>query len=194
MKDIWKANLEKAQSVLREFSNSSDLMNACNEFSEALYQTYENGGKALSCGNGGSHCDALHFAEELTGQFSKPRKPLGAIALGEATHVTCTSNDYGFDHIFSRQVEALGRSEDLLVALSTSGNSKNVVEAVKSAKKIGLKTVGLLGKDGGELKSLVDVPIVVPAFTSDRIQEMHIKIIHTVIETLERRLFPKNYN
>ena len=194
MKDIWKANLEKAQSVLREFLNSSDLMNACDEFSEALYQTYENGGKALSCGNGGSHCDALHFAEELTGQFSKPRKPLGAIALGEATHVTCTSNDYGFDQIFSRQVDALGRSEDLLVALSTSGNSKNVVEAVKSAKKIGLKTVGLLGKDGGELKSLVDVPIVVPAFTSDRIQEMHIKIIHTVIETLERRLFPKNYN
>jgi len=194
MKDVWKANLEKAAAVLQEFLDSDTLMSACDEFSTVLYQTYEKGGKALSCGNGGSHCDALHFAEELTGQFSQPRKPLGAIALGEATHVTCTSNDYGFDHIFSRQVEALGRSEDLLVALSTSGNSKNVVEAVKSAKKIGLKTVGLLGKDGGELKGLVDVPIVVPAVTSDRIQEMHIKIIHTVIETLERRLFKENYS
>ena len=193
MKDVWKANLEKSKAVLQEFLGSDDLMNSCSEFSEVLYQTYQNGGKALSCGNGGSHCDALHFAEELTGQFSKPRKPLGAIALGEASHVTCTSNDYGFNHIFSRQVEALGRSEDLLLALSTSGNSKNVIEAVKSAKKIGLKTVGLLGKEGGELKALVDVPIVVPAVTSDRIQEMHIKIIHTVIETLERRLFPNNY-
>lgn len=147
----------------------------------------------MSCGNGGSHCDAMHFAEELTGQFYKPRKPLGAIALGDASHVTCTSNDFGFEHIFSRQVEALGRSGDVLVALSTSGNSKNVIKAVEKAKVMGIKTVGLLGKDGGVLKSMVDVAIVVPAKTSDRVQEVHIKIIHTVIETLERQLFPENY-
>ena len=193
MKDIWLNNFKKAQSILEEFINSDELMGGCEEFSNVLFDCYKNNGKAMSCGNGGSHCDAMHFAEELTGQFASPRKPLGAIALGDPSHVTCTANDYGFDYIFSRQVEALGRSEDVLVALSTSGNSKNVIEAVKSAKKIGLKTVGLLGKDGGELKDLVDLSITVPAKTSDRIQEMHIKIIHTVIESVERRLFPENY-
>jgi len=186
MKEIWLNNFKKAQSVIDEFIGSNELMSACEEFSSLLINSFENSGKALSCGNGGSHCDAMHFAEELTGQFSKPRKALGAIALGDPSHVTCTANDYGFEYIFSRQVEALGRKEDLLVALSTSGNSKNIIEAVKASKKIGMKSVGLLGKSGGELKSMVDVPIVVPAMTSDRIQEMHIKIIHTVIETVER--------
>lgn len=162
-------------------------------FSEVLIGCYRSGGKAMSCGNGGSHCDAMHFAEELTGRFCKDRRPLGALALGDASHVTCTSNDYGFDYIFSRQVEALGKKEDVLIVLSTSGNSANVIEAVKAATTMGIKTVGLLGKTGGELKDLVDVAIVVPAEDSGRIQEMHIKIIHTVIETLERELFPENY-
>jgi D-sedoheptulose 7-phosphate isomerase len=193
VKDIWINNFKKAQSILDEVLNSDELIQACEEFSTLLADCYEKGGKALSCGNGGSHCDAMHFAEELTGQFSKPRKALGAIALGDASHVTCTANDYGFEHIFSRQVEGLGRSGDVLVALSTSGNSKNVIEAVKSAKAMGIKTVGLLGKGGGELKDMVDHSIVVPAETSDRVQEMHIKIIHTVIECVERRLFPENY-
>ena len=193
MKSIWINNLKKAQSILEDFINSKELIKACENFSELLTECYLNGGKVFSCGNGGSHCDAMHFAEELTGQFAKPRKALGALALGDPSHVTCTANDYGFDHIFSRQIEGLGRSGELLVALSTSGNSKNVIEAVKSAKSMGLKTVGLLGKEGGELKKLVDLSIVVPAETSDRIQEMHIKILHTVIECVERRLFPENY-
>lgn len=193
MKATWIKNFKSAQYVLEEIIGSEDILGSCEEFSQILLECYERGGKAMSCGNGGSHCDAMHFAEELTGQFYKPRKPLGAIALGDASHVTCTSNDFGFEHIFSRQVEALGRAGDVLVALSTSGNSKNVIKAVEKAKVMGIKTVGLLGKDGGVLKSIVDVPIVVPAKTSDRIQEVHIKIIHTVIETLERRLFPENY-
>ena len=193
MKDIWINNFKKAQSILEDFVSSEELITSCEEFSKILTECYESGGKVLSCGNGGSHCDAMHFAEELTGQFSKPRKALGAIALGDPSHVTCTANDYGFEHIFSRQVEALGRFGDVLVALSTSGNSKNVIEAVKSAKALNIKTVGLLGKTGGELKNIVDLSIVVPAETSDRVQEMHIKLIHTVIECVERRLFPENY-
>lgn len=190
---IWKENLVTAQSVVEEFISSDELMKQCLRFSEALIGCYKAEGKALSCGNGGSHCDAMHFAEELTGQFCKERKPLGALALGDPSHVTCTSNDYGFEYIFSRQVEALGKAEDLLVALSTSGNSPNVIKAVEAAKKIDMKTVGLLGKTGGKLKDIVDIPIVVPAHDSGRVQEMHIKIIHTVIETVERELFPENY-
>ncbi len=193
MLDIWKKNLEEAQSVLNLFSENEDLLNSCQEFSKALIKTFKEGGKAMSCGNGGSHCDAMHFAEELTGQYRSPRKPLGAIALGDPSHVTCTSNDYGFEYIFSRQVEALGKKEDLFIGLSTSGNSKNVINATKAAQEIGMKTVGLLGKSGGELAQIVDIPIIVPAKTSDRIQEIHIKLIHTVIETVERELFPENY-
>jgi len=193
MKNVWLKNFEDSNLVITKFMSSEALINSCMTFTDLLTECYQNNNKALSCGNGGSHCDAMHFAEELTGQFSKPRRPLGAMALGEASHVTCTANDYGFEHVFSRQVEALGKSGDVLVALSTSGNSKNVINAVKQAKKMNIKTVGLLGKSGGELKELVDVPIIVPAQTSDRIQEMHIKIIHTVIETVERAMFPENY-
>jgi D-sedoheptulose 7-phosphate isomerase len=193
MKTLWIKNFEESKAVLEQFIGSAELLGQCENFASALESCYKAKGKALSCGNGGSHCDAMHFAEELTGQFRGPRRPLGAIALGDPSHVTCTSNDFGFEYVFSRQVEALGHENDVLVALSTSGNSKNVIRAVESAKNIGMKTVGLLGKTGGELKSMVDVPIVVPAQTSDRIQEMHIKIIHTVIEAVERKLFPENY-
>lgn len=135
----------------------------------------------------------MHFAEEWTGRYRKDRRALGALALGDPSHVTCTSNDYGFDFIFARQLAGLGRSGDLLVAISTSGNSKNVILAVEEAKRKNIRTIALLGKDGGKLKDLVDLAIVVPAQTSDRIQEIHIKIIHTVIESVERVLFPENY-
>jgi D-sedoheptulose 7-phosphate isomerase len=135
----------------------------------------------------------MHFAEELTGRYRKDRKPLGALALGDASHVTCVSNDYGFQYIFSRQIEGLARPGDALVGLSTSGNSENVVQAFLAAKAKGVKTIALLGKDGGKLKGMADLAIVIPAQTSDRIQEMHIKLIHTVIETVEREIFPENY-
>ena len=193
IKTVWNQSLKESIEVAQSFISDPQLMEGCEAFSKALITTFKQNGKALSCGNGGSHCDAMHFAEEFTGRYRKDRKPLAAMALGDSSHVTCVANDYGFEFIFSRQVEAFGRNEDLLIGLSTSGNSKNVIRAVEAAKKIGMKTVGLLGKSGGELRSLVDIPIVVPAHTSDRVQELHIKILHIVIETVERELFPDHY-
>ena len=190
---IWKASFEESQSILSHFLQDSTQLERCAQFSDLLTELYQREGNLFACGNGGSHCDSMHFAEELTGRFRKERKPLGALALGDASHVTCVSNDYGFDQVFARQLEGLGRKGDLLVGLSTSGNSKNVCRAFEVAKKKGIKTVALLGRDGGALKSLADLSIIIPAQSSDRIQEMHIKIIHTVIEASERKLFPENY-
>ncbi|OQW48525.1 MAG: phosphoheptose isomerase [Proteobacteria bacterium SG_bin7] len=189
----WRQCLNDAQATLTKFLSDPNQIEACSKFTEMLLGTFRSGGNAFSCGNGGSHCDAMHFAEEFTGKYRKDRKPLGALALGDQSHTTCVGNDYGFEYIFARQLEGLGRNGDLLLGISTSGNSGNVIRAVESAKKIGIKTVALLGRDGGNLKDMVDLAIVVPAQTSDRIQEMHIKIIHTVIETVERELFPQNY-
>lgn len=191
--DVWLNCFQDAEKTLHQFWNEGSQIEKCVSFSQLLIEAYKKNANVFSCGNGGSHCDAMHFAEELTGRYRKDRRPLGALALGDASHVSCVSNDYGFQYIFSRQVEALGRAGDILIGLSTSGNSENVILAVEAAKKKGMKTVGLLGRDGGKLKTLVDLAIVVPAQTSDRIQEIHIKIIHTVIETIERELFPENY-
>lgn len=191
--DLWKSSLTEARDVIEQFMNDNQQLERCQRFSGMLIETLESGGNLFSCGNGGSHCDAMHFAEEFTGRYRKDRRPIGALALGDSSHVTCVSNDYGFEHIFSRQIEGLGRPGDLLIGLSTSGNSQNVINAFMSAKKIGIRTVGLLGKDGGKLKGLCDLAIVVPAQTSDRIQEVHIKLLHTVIESVERKIFPENY-
>lgn len=191
--EIWNKNLAEAHLVLETFMGNQGNIERCSQFSQILINAYENKNNVFICGNGGSHCDALHFAEELTGRYRKDRKPLGALALGEASHTTCVSNDYGFEHIFSRQIEGLGRPGDVLIGLSTSGNSLNVIKAIETAKAMGLKTVSLLGKDGGQLKNLADLSIIVPANTSDRVQEVHIKIIHIAIETVERVLFPENY-
>jgi D-sedoheptulose 7-phosphate isomerase len=139
-------------------------------------------------------CDAMHFAEEWTGRFRKDRAALPAIAFSDPSQLTCIANDFGYDEVFARSVEAYGKKGDLLVALSTSGDSPNVLRAIETAKKKGITTVGLLGKGGGKARALVDVPIIVPlATTSDRIQEIHIKVLHIVIEAVERELFPANY-
>jgi D-sedoheptulose 7-phosphate isomerase len=148
------------------------------------------GGRILSCGNGGSMCDAMHFAQELSGHFRGRRRALAAQAISDVSHLTCAANDEGFDSVFARGVEAWGKAGDTLLVLSTSGNSRNVVEAVRAARVIGMTTVGLLGRDGGQLQSMCDVAITVPGDTSDRIQEVHIKIVHLLIEQIERRLFP----
>ena len=190
----WKSSLTEAQEVIALFVSNPDNLDKCQAFTQALVDCYKNGGTVFSCGNGGSHCDAMHFAEEMTGKYRDERPALGALALGDAAHTTCVANDYGFAHIFARQIEGLGRSGDVLIGLSTSGNSQNVINAFEAAKAKGIKTVALLGKTGGKLKDLADLSIVVPAQTSDRIQEVHIKLIHTVIETVERELFPENYN
>jgi D-sedoheptulose 7-phosphate isomerase len=192
-KNVWTVALAEAQDVVGQFLKDPGQIEKCLKFTDMLAGTFNGGGKLFTCGNGGSHCDAMHFAEEWTGRYRKERKPMGALALGDPSHVTCVSNDYGFDFIFSRQLEGMGRKGDMLVGLSTSGNSKNVIMAFESAKKMGIQTVALLGRDGGKLKAMADLAIVIPAQTSDRIQEMHIKIIHTVIEAVERRLFPENY-
>ncbi len=192
-KTVWQNSLQEASLLLTQFLNEPGSLGLLESFSQVLIQAYESKASVFICGNGGSHCDAMHFAEELTGRYQKDRRPLGALALGDASHVTCVTNDYGFEHIFSRQLEALARKGDILIGLSTSGNSKNLIVAFEKAKALGISTVALLGKGGGPLKTVSDLSIVVPGKTSDRIQEIHMIILHTVIETIERRLFPENY-
>ena len=186
-------SLHEAQTVLNSFVSNNKNIENINSAISLMVESYKNNGRIFSCGNGGSMCDAMHFAEELTGRFRKERAPLPAMAINDASHLTCVSNDYGYDFIFSRYVEAWGNKGDVLLAISTSGNSKNIVFAVEAAKKKGMKVIGLLGKGGGVLKDIVDVGIVVDSVVSDRIQEVHIKCIHIFIEGIERNLFPENY-
>jgi D-sedoheptulose 7-phosphate isomerase len=193
MSDSILDSFREAQTVLNAFTADAGLIDSVQKFAEAMVKTLKSGGTVFSCGNGGSACDAQHLAQELTGRYRKERRPLAALALTEASQITCIGNDYGFDEIFSRPLEALGKKNDLFVAISTSGNSPNVINAVHAAKQKGIYCVGLLGRDGGKMRSLADLPIVVPAKTSDRVQEMHIKIIHVAIEAAERQLFPENY-
>jgi D-sedoheptulose 7-phosphate isomerase len=140
------------------------------------------GGKIISCGNGGSMCDAMHFAEELTGRFRDDRPSIAAIAISDPSYITCTANDYGFDHIFSRFIEGNGNEGDVLLAISTSGNSMNIIRAATSARSRGMKVVALTGKDGGRLAGLCDVEIRAPLSEyADRAQEIHVKVIHSLI-------------
>lgn len=186
-------SLTEAQTTLNSFVQDQKNIDLIKEAIATFVNSFKNNGRVFSCGNGGSMCDSLHFAEELTGRYRKDRAPLPATGISEAGHITCIANDFGFDHIFSRFVEAWGQKGDTLLAISTSGNSANVIKAVEVAKSKGMKIVGLLGKDGGKLKSMVDVPIIVPCPITDRIQEVHIKCIHIFIEGIERELFPENY-
>ena len=148
------------------------------------------GNKIIIAGNGGSLCDAAHFAEELTGQFRHYRRALPAIALSEPGHLTCVGNDMGFDKVFARGVEAYGQPGDVFIGLTTSGNSKNIITAIERAKELGLATVAFLGKDGGALKGVADLEMLISGFTfSDRIQEAHMAAIHIIIELVEQHLF-----
>jgi len=184
-----RQNFIEAQNVLQAFYSQDDNINKITLAGEIMVSSILQGGKIISCGNGGSMCDAMHFAEELSGRFRNHRKALPAISISDASHISCTANDYGFDFIFSRFVEGLGRKNDVLLAISTSGNSTNVINAVNSAKSLNMKTIVLTGKDGGLLKNLCDVEIRVPHFGfADRIQEIHIKVIHTLIQYIEAKL------
>lgn len=180
--------------LLQQFIVEEEARGETEKVVKILAETFQNKGKALICGNGGSNCDAMHFAEEFTGRFRKERPALPAISLSDSSHITCIGNDYGFDYIFSKGVEAFGQEGDLFIGISTSGNSPNVIEAVKVAKERKLKTVALLGKDGGKLKGMCDFEFVIPGKTSDRIQEIHMMILHIIIEGVERILFPENYS
>ncbi len=193
-KDPVRASFEEAASVLSAFLGDATCLENVRRFARSAAKTVKAGGQLLSCGNGGSMCDAMHFAEEWTGRFRRDRSAVAALAFSDASQLTCIANDFGYDEVFARSVEAYGKKGDLLVALSTSGDSKNILRAVEVAKSKGIASVGLLGKGGGKAQSLVDIPIVVPlATTSDRIQEIHIKVLHIVIEAVERELFPANY-
>lgn len=187
------SSLVEAQSILNKFIEDPQNVKKIEAAIQVFVDSFNNKGRVFSCGNGGSMCDSLHFAEELTGRYRKDRAPLPATGISEAGHITCIANDFGFEHIFSRFVEAWGQKGDTLLAISTSGNSANVIKAVEVARAKGMKVVGLLGKDGGKLKDMVDVPIIVQSPITDRIQEIHIKCIHIFIEGIERQIFPENY-
>ena len=193
MQEYINASLKEAHSVLENFLSEKNNIDLMDSAIKTMAETLKNDGRILSCGNGGSMCDSMHFAEELTGRFRKDRAALPALSISDPAHITCVANDFGFDFIFSRYVEAFMHTGDILLAISTSGNSQNIIEAVKAAKNKNCFVVGLLGKDGGKLKDLVDIPLIVPSQISDRIQEIHIKIIHIFIEGIERNLFPENY-
>lgn len=188
-----KNSLTQSQEALNKFVENPSNIEAIHKATQLMVQSIKEDGRILACGNGGSMCDSMHFVEELTGRYRKDRKPLAAMSMGDPSHITCVANDYGYEYIFSRHVEAWGRKGDTLLAISTSGNSQNVILAVEEAKKIGMNVVGLLGKTGGKLKDMVDVPIVVDCPITDRIQEVHIKCIHIFIEGIERELFPEHY-
>jgi len=192
--DPIRAALEESSRVLAAFLGDERALERVREFARAASSTLARGGLLMACGNGGSMCDAMHFAEEWTGRFRKDRSALPAMAFSDPSQLTCIANDFGYEEVFARSVEAFGKKGDLLVAISTSGESKNVLRAVEAAKSKGIITVGLLGRGGGRLVGIVDIPVVVPLATgSDRIQEVHIKVLHAVIEAVEREMFPANY-
>lgn len=187
--EVIKNNFLEAKQLLDQFINDEQNLQQVSAAGQLMVESIREGGKIISCGNGGSMCDAMHFAEEMTGRFRENRKALPAVSVADASHISCVGNDYGYDEIFSRYVDSLGKAEDVLLAISTSGNSQNVLKAAKAAKEKGIKVVGLTGKGGGELADLCDVEIRVPHLGyADRIQEIHIKVIHSLIHYIEKNL------
>lgn len=186
---IITRELSEANEVLQKFIAQPETTANIQRASSIIAGAIIKGGKVISCGNGGSHCDAMHFAEELSGRYRDDRKALPAICISDSSHITCVGNDYGFEFVFSRFIEGLGKPDDVLFALSTSGNSKNVINAAEAAKKAGMKVIALTGKDGGKLGPLGDVEIRVPHNGyADRIQEVHIKVIHVLILLVEKQV------
>lgn len=187
-------SLIEAQRALDAFIGNEQTLANIEHAANLLVSSFEAKGKVFSCGNGGSMCDAMHFAEELTGRYRKNRPGIAAVSISDASHISCVANDFGYDHIFSRYVESHGREGDVLLAISTSGKSPNVVKAAQAAKALGIKVIALTGKPGSLLESLADVCICAPGGDfADRTQELHIKVIHILIELVERRLSPENY-
>jgi D-sedoheptulose 7-phosphate isomerase len=179
----------EASETLARFMENENNFHAIERAGEVLVNTFRNGNKVISCGNGGSMCDAMHFAEELSGRYRDDRPALPALSISDPSHLTCTANDYGFESVFSRFVDGLGKENDVLFAISTSGNSANVIKAIEAAKAKKMKVIGLTGKNGGKMASLCDVEIRAPHSPyADRAQEIHIKVIHSLIDFVERGL------
>lgn len=187
--DLIRNELTEAAEVLNKFLSDDHNIAQIEAAAKMIADSFKQEGKVLSCGNGGSHCDAMHFAEELTGRYRENRPGYAGIAISDPSHLSCVSNDFGYDFVFSRYVEAVGRSGDVLFGLSTSGNSGNILKAIDAAKAKGMKTIALTGKDGGKMAGLADIEIRVPHFGyADRIQEVHIKIIHIIIQLVEKEM------
>ena len=186
---IVRANFLEAKRVLESFLSEDENIQKIEAAGNLLCQAFEKGSKVISCGNGGSMCDAMHFAEELTGRFRENRKPLAAVSISDPSLLSCVANDYGYDEVFSRYIQALGNAGDVLLAISTSGNSKNVLKGIEAARENGMKVIGLTGKDGGAIGPLCDIEIRAPQSDyADRAQEIHIKVIHSLIHYVEERV------
>ncbi|CAM2731746.1 MULTISPECIES: D-sedoheptulose 7-phosphate isomerase [Vibrio] len=187
--DLIRSELTEAAEVLNKFLSDDHNIAQIEAAAKLIADSFKQGGKVLSCGNGGSHCDAMHFAEELTGRYRENRPGYPGIAISDPSHLSCVSNDFGYDFVFSRYVEAVGSAGDVLFGLSTSGNSGNILKAIEAAKAKGMKTIALTGKDGGKMAGIADVEVRVPHFGyADRIQEVHIKIIHIIIQLIEKEM------
>ena len=186
---VIETSLNQARMVMERYLSAPSTVKNLAAASELMAESIRRGGKIITCGNGGSCCDAAHFAEELTGRYRCNRRPLPAVCINDPSHITCTANDFGFEDVFVRSVEALGKPEDVLLAFSTSGNSENVVRAAEAAKRLGMKVIGMSRKAESRLSALSDVLVAVEHDGyADRIQEMHIMSVHIMIENLENLL------
>lgn len=186
---IIREELSQAAKVLDAFMADEKNIAAIEQAAKMLADSFKAGGKVLSCGNGGSHCDAMHFAEELTGRYRENRPAYPAIAISDVSHLTCVSNDFGFEYVFSRFIEGVGNKGDVLLGISTSGNSANIIKAIEAAHSKGMKVITLTGKDGGKMAGTADIEIRVPHFGyADRTQEVHIKVIHILMLLIEKEM------
>jgi D-sedoheptulose 7-phosphate isomerase len=185
-----KSHFTEAYDILGKFISEPSNFDNIEKAGKLMVDSLKQGGKILSCGNGGSLCDAMHFAEELTGRYRENRPAIAAIAMSDVSHMACVGNDYGYEYVFSRYLEAIGKEGDVLLAISTSGNSLNVLRAMEVANTKGIKIIGLTGKDGGKMADQCHVEIRAPhSQFADRAQEIHIKIIHSLIDYIEKNLF-----
>jgi D-sedoheptulose 7-phosphate isomerase len=189
-----RSNLIAAREALDALLRSDSALSTIEKASQYLIETLEVKGTIFACGNGGSMCDAMHFAEELTGRYQKTRPGMSAVAISDPSHISCVANDFGYEHVFSRYIESHGRKGDSLLAISTSGKSPSILNAAKAARSLGVKVVALTGRANSELEPLADICVCCPAAQfADRVQELHIKVIHNLIELIERHFFPENY-
>jgi len=189
-----RAALDEAAASLQRLCRDEAMLATIARAGQLLADTFVAGGRAYSCGNGGSMCDAMHFAEELTGRFRDNRPGYAALAISDPGHLSCVGNDYGYERVFARFIEAHGRGGDVLLAITTSGTSRNVLAAAQSARALGMKVICLTGRASTPIVDLADIAIVTPGGSyADRVQELHIKVIHILIELVERRLAPDNY-
>ncbi|UTH76032.1 D-sedoheptulose 7-phosphate isomerase [Chromobacterium sp. IIBBL 290-4] len=194
MKQFIHASLSEAKSALDQLLANPAALDEVAKAADAIIASLSAGGRVFSCGNGGSMCDAMHFAEELTGRYRNNRRGMAAIAISDASHISCVANDFGYDEIFARYLESHAREGDVLLGLSTSGNSRNIIRAAETAREMGVKVIILTGRAGSKLEPLADVYVNTPGGQyADRVQELHIKVLHILIELVERHFCPENY-